>query len=440
MKLFYAIIILFILSSCSFDDKTGIWKNENLTQSTKDGPLNDFKKISSSKNIFDTIINLDKKFIFNLSDIITNDHWKDSFYSESNNFDNFKYNNNNQIILKSKKITKYESNKQLLYYKNNIILNDRRGNIIIYSINKNKVISKFNFYKKRYKKLKKSINLIIENNILFVADNLGYIYAYDLQTNSLLWAKNFKIPFKSNLKVYGDMVIVANIKNNVFFLKKSNGETIKSILTEETRVTNQFVNNFSITKDNLLFLNSFGSLYSINLNTKKIKWFLNLNQSLDLKTDNLFNGNQIVNYNDKIVVSSNNFLYLINSQTGNILRNKNFSSDIKPIINNEYIFLITKNNYLISARLHDGEIIYSYNLKDQLSEYFKAKNKLEIHNFFVANNKLLIFINSKYLAFLNINGQIENIKKLPFKIKSNPIFINGSIIYLDNNNKIKILD
>ena len=440
MKLFYAIIILFILSSCSFDDKTGIWKNENLTQTAKDGPLNDFKKISSSKNIFDTIINLDENFIFNLSDIITNDHWKDSFYSESNNFDNFKYNNNNQIILKSKKITKYESNKQLLYYKNNIILNDRRGNIIIYSINKNKVISKFNFYKKRYKKLKKSINLIIENNILFVADNLGYIYAYDLQTNSLLWAKNFKIPFKSNLKVYGDMVIVANIKNNVFFLKKSNGETIKSILTEETRVTNQFVNNFSITKDNLLFLNSFGSLYSINLNTKKIKWFLNLNQSLDLKTDNLFNGNQIVNYNDKIVVSSNNFLYLINSQTGNILRNKNFSSDIKPIINNKYIFLITKNNYLISARLHDGEIIYSYNLKDQLSEYFKAKNKLEIHNFFVANNKLLIFINSKYLAFLNINGQIENIKKLPFKIKSNPIFINGSIIYLDNNNKIKILD
>lgn len=442
MKLFYSIIILFILSSCSFDDKTGIWKNENLTQNDNDNDslFNDFKKISSTKKIFDTIINLDKKFIFNLSNIIKNDHWKDSFYSDSNNFDNFKYNNNNQLILKSKKITKYEPNKQLLYYKNNIILNDRRGNIIIYSINKNKLISKFNFYKKRYKKLKKSINLIIENNILFVADNLGYIYAYDLQTNSLLWAKNFKIPFKSNLKVYGDMVIVANIKNNVFFLKKNNGETIKSIQTEETRVTNQFVNNFSITKDNLLFLNSFGSLYSINLNTKKINWFLNLNQSLDLKTDNLFNGNQIVNYNDKIVVSSNNFLYLIDSQTGSILRNKNFSSSIKPIINNEYIFLITKNNYLISTRLHDAEIIYSYNLKDQLSEYLKPKNKLEIHNFFVANNKLLIFINRKYLAFLNINGQIENITKLPFKIKSNPIFINGSIIYLDNNNKIKILD
>ena len=442
MKLFYAIIILFIFSNCSFDNKTGVWKNENLTQNANDNLFNDFKKISSSKNIFDTIINLDKKFIFNLSDIVTNNHWKDSFYSDSNNFDNFKYNNGNQLILKSKKITKHESSKQLLYYKNNIILNDIKGNIIIYSINKNKIISKFNFYKKRYKKLKKNINLIIKNNILFVADNLGYIYAYDFQTNSLLWAKNFKIPFKSNLKVYGEMLIVANIKNNVFFLNKKNGETIKSIQTEETKVTNQFVNNFSITKDNLLFLNSFGSLYSINLNTKKINWFLNLNQSLDLNTDNLFNGNQIVYHKNKIVVSSNNFSYLINSQTGNIVRNRNFSSNIKPIINNEYIFLITKNNYLIAAKLDDGDIIYSYNLRDQLSEYLqlKNKNKLETHNFFVANNKLLIFINNKYIAFFNINGQIENVTKLPSKIKSNPILINGSIIYLDNNNKIKILD
>ena len=201
MKLFYAIIILFILSNCSFDDKTGVWKNENLTQNANDNLFNDFKKISSSKNIFDTIINLDKKFIFSLSDIVTNNHWKDSFYSDSNNFDNFKYNNSNQLILKSKKITKYESSKQLLYYKNNIILNDIKGNIIIYSINENKIISKFNFYKKRYKKLKKNINLIIENDILFAADNLGYIYAYDFRTNSLSWAKNFKIPFKSNLNV-----------------------------------------------------------------------------------------------------------------------------------------------------------------------------------------------------------------------------------------------
>ena len=58
----------------------------------------------------------------------------------------------------------------------------------------------------------------------------------------------------------------------------------------------------------------------------------------------------------------------------------------------------------------------------------------------MANNKLFIFINKKYLAFFNINRQIENVIKLPSKINSNPVFINGSIIYLDNKNKIIILN
>ena len=64
-------------------------------------------RIYLAQKNFDTIINLDKKFIFSLTDIIRNDHWKD-LYSDSNNFNNFKYNNNNQLILTSKKITKYD--------------------------------------------------------------------------------------------------------------------------------------------------------------------------------------------------------------------------------------------------------------------------------------------------------------------------------------------
>ena len=440
MKLFYSIIILLIFSNCSFDNKTGVWKDENSTQSIDDDPFSDFKNISNSKKLFDTEINLDKKFIFNLSDVKVNNQWKDPFYSESNNYDNFIYNNKNQIILKSKKLTRYVSSKTLLYYKNNIILNDKKGYIIIFSKTENKIISKFNFYKKKYKKIKKNINLIIDNNVLFVADNLGYIYAYDYKINSLLWAKNYKIPFKSNLKVYGDMVIVANLKNNVFFLNKNNGEIIKSIPTEETKVTNQFTNSFSIAKENLLFLNSFGSLYSININTKKLNWFINLNQALDLKTNNLFNGNQIIYHNNKILVSSDKFSYLIDPLNGSILRDRNFSSSINPIINNEYIFFITKNNFLIASKLDDGEIIYSYNLKVQLSKYLKIKKNLEIHNFFLANKKLFVFTNKKYIAVININGQVENIIKLPSKIRGNPIFINGTIIYLDKNNKITILN
>ena len=57
----------------------------------------------------------------------------------------------------------------------------------------------------------------------------------------------------------------------------------------------------------------------------EIKWFINLNQSLDMNPSNLFLGNQIVNNNKKIIVSSNQFTFIIEADTGTVLFKKNFS-------------------------------------------------------------------------------------------------------------------
>ena len=61
-------------------------------------------------------------------------------------------------------------------------------------INENKIIIKFNFYKKKYKKIKKNLNLLVENNIIYVSDNIGYLYALIIK-NKILWAKNYKDTF-----------------------------------------------------------------------------------------------------------------------------------------------------------------------------------------------------------------------------------------------------
>ena len=37
----------------------------------------------------------------------------------------------------------------------NLIIRDEKGNLIVFSINANKIISKYNFYKKKFKKIKK---------------------------------------------------------------------------------------------------------------------------------------------------------------------------------------------------------------------------------------------------------------------------------------------
>jgi len=155
MKLYFILIIVFFLNNCSFDNKTGIWKNENENINTKDKKkLIDFVELNEifQKDAFNKTINLEKNFKFNLSKPVTTFSWNDYYYKNTNNLDNFKYSKLNNEIYKSKKLSRWDNNNFQLFYDDNFIFSDKKGNIIFFSIKKKKIVNKFNFYKKNYKK------------------------------------------------------------------------------------------------------------------------------------------------------------------------------------------------------------------------------------------------------------------------------------------------
>jgi len=344
MKLFLSIIISFFLFNCSFDKKTGIWKDENNDiNNVKNDTLKEFKKISASSDIYNKKIFLKQNSIFKISKPVSNIDWNDIFYQNNNNLTNFEYSNLNQIIFKSKKLTKNLISKYKLYRDGKIIISDLEGNIVVFSINENKVVEKFNFYKKRFKRIEKKINLIVEKDIIFLADNLGYVYSYNYINQKIVWAKNYKVPFSSNLKIFKNNLIVSDQNNHLYIINKKNGDLIKLIPTEETLIKNQFINSLSVDdRGNLFFLNSFGSLYSIDINTLNINWFYNFNKSFDLSPSNLFIGNQIINNDKYVIVSSKNNTFIIEVNTGSIVKKFNFSSLIRPIIINNVLFFYYK--------------------------------------------------------------------------------------------------
>ena len=130
--------------------------------SNKDDLFKEFEKISSNKEIYNKIVPLTSNYNFKIPKIFNNLDWEDIFYSENNNNSNFAYNDLNNSIKKQKNYW-YKINNYILAKNNNLILSDQRGNIILYSIKQNKLISKFNFYKKKYKDIKK--NNIISKKI-----------------------------------------------------------------------------------------------------------------------------------------------------------------------------------------------------------------------------------------------------------------------------------
>ncbi len=437
----FLIIILFILiQSCSFDNKTGIWKNENINISDQNQE-EDFILLSIENEIFDKKIPIKKNFKFETSKIFKNTYWDDVFFNKSNNLINLKYNNSNKLIFKSKKITRHFLSNYILYQNGNLITSDIKGNIYVYSIKQNKLIDKFNFYQNKYKKIKKNLNLKVEKNIIFVTDNLGYAYSYNYSKSKILWAKNYKIPFRSNLKIIKDKLAAANQANTLYFLDKYNGEVIKLIPTEETLIKNKFINNLAANENNTLFLNTYGSLYSIQNSNVRARWFINLNETLDTSLDNLFLGSQIVVNDNLIAITSIKFLYLINEKNGSVIFKKNFSSLIQPLMIENSIFIITENNLLIAADLKKKQIIYSYDINEKISEYLKIKKRtVEFKDILMANNQIFIFLKNSYLLKFSLDGKLQEVNKLPGKINSKPIIVNGSLVYIDKNNKILIVD
>ena len=226
-----------------------------------------------------------------------------------------------------------------------------------------------------------------------------------------------------------------------FFFNKINGDLIKFIPTEETIVKNKFINNLSIDdKNNLFFLNTYGSLYSIGPKNMKINWFLNLNQSTNINPSNLFNSVQIVSNKSKVLIGSNNKTFIIDKNSGFVENKFTFAPLIKPIINKTNAFLITENNYLISIDLSTNKILYSSNINQEIANFLNINKKnAEIQSFMLLSNKITIFLKNSFVLNFNSSGKLQSVKKLPSKLNSIPIIINKLLYFLDKKNRLVIL-
>lgn len=442
MRIVYYILIITFLQNCSFDDKSGIWKNSSEKIKKTDKNFKDFEKVVlENDNFFNETVELNKEFKFYLTPPQSPKKWDDFFYNVNNINANFAYSGKNQVVFKSNKISRNKINTNILYDRNLLISSDSRGNIIVYSIKDRKILHKYNFYKKKFKNIEKKLYYILAEGILYVSDNIGYLYAYNYLENSIIWAKKFDAPFRSNLKIDNKKLFLSDENNSLFILEAKNGNILRKIPSEEVLIKNNFENNIAINKKNFFFLNNFGSLYSVNKNDLRVNWFINVNSSLNSNIDKLFLSNEIKVFNDNLIISSNNILQVINNATGSTKFKIPISSKISPIINNDYIFIISNNNYLISVQISSGQIIYSYEINQLISNYLETKKKeIKINLIRLINNQIFIFLNNSYVVKLSVDGEIKEIFKLPKKINSNPIFIENSIIYVNNKNKIIILN
>ena len=311
--------------------------------------------------------------------------------------------------------------------------------IFIYSIDLKKKLFKYNFYKKKYKNFKKEIYLAINKNILIAADNLGYIYAIDLNTKSLIWAKNYGIPFRSNIKITDKQILLANQDNVIYSLELTSGEKNWQYSTNLTFLKSDFINNFTIDElnKNLFFLNTSGEFYSINYKNKNINWVLNFRNASLKGNTNLFLSQPIIQKKDILIISTEKGVLSYNRING--MKNWFFASNAstKPILTTHFLYLISKNNLLICLDNKTGSVLWSKNIyKNITTKIVKKIGKL--YDFKIVNNDLSIYTRKGYLLTYNYkNGNFIETKKISKNgINSEVVFLNKGMFLIDNKNKL----
>lgn len=444
-KLTITCFIFLLTTNCSLDNKTGIWEEENNQRTTK---VKEEKINKSYEDVFVSNTENEEEREVNPSEIIKKDkkintiNWQQEFYNDENNVSNFSYKNKQILISKSSKLAKSNIEPSILFTDKKIVSYDHKGRVFVYSILEKKKIFEYNFYKKKFKKYKKILNLIIYKQVIYVADNLGYIYAIDLDKKELKWAQNYGIPFRSNIKIYDGKLFLSNQDNTLYSLNINNGEKNWQYDTSSSFLKSDFQNNLLIDKTNnlLFFLNTSGELYAIDLINNKVIWVNNFNRSSNTES-NLFLSFPLSLKNENLLVYDGKKILNLNSKTGIKNWETNLSLEIKPVLTSNNVFFVTKNNYLTCLNMIDGKIIWSKNIDNQiknLREKFKTSKLGISKSQFIVNNFILVFTSSGYLLTFDIsNGKILTVNKiLKNQIGKNQIFANQSLYLLDKKNRL----
>ena len=447
MRSFFTIFVYLSIISCSFDNKTGIWKDasnmpverQDVTIIEENNSFTRYEDIFTKNKLFNEEKKSIDNLVLNLEPAVAVKSWTEQYASLTNNISNFSYKGNKILISKSSKLSRDSLGKNILFYKNNLISHDHKGKIFIYSLDLRKKIYEYNFYKKNFKNIKKEIYLIENDNILYAADNLGYLYAINLEDKSLIWAKNYGIPFRSNLKIINEQIFLANQDNVIYSINIETGDKNWQFATGLTFLKSDFYNNFAIDEFNevLLFLNTSGELYSINYITQKIMWILNFKNDAFGGDADLFLSHPIVLKNNNIIISTEKAL-LNYSVSG--AKNWSFPSDsiLKPVTTNNYTYILSKNDLLICIENKSGEVMWSRRIHDN-QEIQRIHKKIgKLYEIKIADSMLNIFSRNGYLlSFNHRNGNLDIIKKISKNgIKSEIIFLEDNMFLIDNNQKL----
>ncbi len=410
-------VFLLLLSSCGQSDKSVEKANSKIL-------FEEIKPIQEQLN---------PNIQINLSKLVKDNSFVNNITNNNGNI-NFEPTFEKKKTFKFSRIKQFNSiDTEILFIQNNdLIYFDNKGTI--FRINENfEILWKVNHYSKKERKLNPILYFNYIDNRLLVVDTLSNIFSINLENGQLIWKTEGMTPFNSNVAVQADKFITVDFDNVIRCFSVIDGNELWNFKTENTFIKSQKKLSIVFKDDNVYSLNNLGDLTALNVNDGSLVWQTpTQSNEIFLNAFSLKNSEMILN-NETIYFSNNkNELFSIDTRTGIVKWKQTVNSSLKPTISENYIFNISEEGYLFVIDTETGNII---RITDVFSN-FKKREKVKPVGFVIAKNKIYLSTDNGRILIINLtNSETENVIKFNNEKISRP-FINNANIFLIKNNGI----
>ena len=437
VKKYLILFNIILLTGCSLDKKSGIWTGFKNVESTE----NELIKITKDKNIIKNELNPDLK-IYLKTKTKVNQQWLSSDLNNQNLLNHLSLENNIRKIgkFKFKKTVKRRAKEpDVIISKDFIIFYDNNGSFFKFDQN-SKLKWKTRVYTKKERNHVFNTSMVLANEKIFVADNLGKYFSIDLKSGEVIWSKRHRVPFNSQMKAKDNKIYIIDTDNTLLCISTKNGSIIWNLKTQNTLI--KTLKKLSLVTDAnyIYFSNSLGDITKADLKTGDLVWQMPTQNTILKSETNFLKMSDIVLDKDSLYISNNNTsFYSLDKKTGLIKWIQGINSFHRPIIIDGLIFTISEDGYLVVIDSIQGNVIRINYLFNRLRK--RARRWISVKGFIIASNKIYVSTNTGRLFIYNLsNLEINDIYKIERSNAVSEPFINNNKLYLFKSNAIVVLN
>ncbi len=431
-KILNLLLVVFFTTNCSFNSNSTFWSGEKKIQKEASFTI---REINEKQPVLQNEFNADLKI--NLTDKKIENELISKFYNNDgiSSYDGTLKSISKYSFSKIDKFERYEP--EIIINEDTIIFFDDKGTILKFD-NNSKLLWKKNYYTKTEKKNKPFLFFANNLNTLIVADTIAKYYAININSGELIWSKNNKSPFNSQIKIYKDKFFIVDDSNILKCFSLSDGSLIWEFKTQDALIRSQKKVSLALKNNKIIFSSTIGDLTAVDVETGKLVWQTPTRSNRIIEETMFLKISDIIIGGNSIFFSNNeNEFFSIDEETGILNWKQNINSSLRPAYIDDLIFTVTEEGFLIVIESNTGNIIRSTYLFESIKE--KKRKKINPIGFIVGKKNIYLSTNIGRLFVVDIlSGKTQSVIKIDNKKISRPKVLNQNLYIAKDNSIVKL--